>query len=169
MTDIFQDERYPIETRLKTAVGLLLDEQRKSAALARKKTPPEREELEKLQEELKQARDTIRSLHESVEVWKDVSAKMSARVDEVTDGTDTALLMREAEKYKRLWTNARERLADALEHRGNVELLEEQLNALERQNAILRNRPLQTADPLPAAGTETVPGNETLRGAKAAA
>jgi FtsZ-binding cell division protein ZapB len=169
MFDIFQDEQWPIETRLKTAVGLLEDEKRKSAALARKKTPPVREEHEKLQEELRQARDTIRSLHESVEVWKEVSAKVSARVDEVKDGTDTARLEREVERYKRLWTNARERLADAIEHRGNAELLEEQLNALERQNAILRNRSLQTVDSLPAAGTETALSSGPVQGAKAAA
>lgn len=139
-TGIFDNEAFPIEARLRAALRVLEMAQQRNAALERRKTPPERAELERLQQELARAKETIQFLHECIETWKSVALRISNEVDELKVGTLAARMERERDFWKARYFATIPTIGRLLERQGNCELLEEEISTLERQNAALRKR-----------------------------
>jgi len=130
---------YPVEVQLKSAIELMEFHRARADAAEKRRVPPERKELEELQRKLEQAQRAIESERQNAAVWKQVAGEMSDRIDAIKDGTDTARLERERDHWKALWRNATSRLAELLEHQGNIELLERQRDELERQLIAFRS------------------------------
>lgn len=137
-TEIFSNEDFPIETRLRAAIAVLEQMQQLNAALYRRKTPPEREEMDALRKELARARETIRFEKDRAEAWRETAGRLSAQLDESKAGTLAARLEHERDEWKEHWRASIKRIQVLLEHQGNCELLEYRLDQLTRENEQLR-------------------------------
>lgn len=81
----------------------------------KRKAPAQLAELEK---EMKRAQEMAEHFRQSEQVWKQVSQKGWARVDELEKDGAAAVLKRERDHWKHAWRNCTRRLGNAIEHLG---------------------------------------------------
>lgn len=76
------------------------------------------EELSAAAKELKDLRGIIKSQHREIEVWKEISGKAYARIDELEKEGAAAVLKRERDQWRASWRNCTRRLGNCIEHLG---------------------------------------------------
>lgn len=111
--------------------------QAKAQAAERRRISPERKEIEELERKYKLLQEQYASLDK---MFKESEAVLLARIEALRAPDTIQRLERERDGWRDRWRNATHRIAELLEHHGNVELLEDRVNHLERQNAGLRQK-----------------------------
>jgi hypothetical protein len=68
--------------------------------------------------ELKDLRGIIKSQQREIEIWREISGKAYARIDELEKEGAAAVLKRERDQWRASWRNCTRRLGNCIEHRG---------------------------------------------------
>lgn len=92
--------------------------ERAEAQLKAERKRKEPETLAEVGQELKQARETAAHFREEARVWKEVSSKAYARIDELESEGAASVLKRERDQWRASWRTCTRRLADKIEHLG---------------------------------------------------
>jgi hypothetical protein len=74
--------------------------------------------LEEAERALHDARQTIASIKADRDVWKAISSKAYARIDELERDGAAAVLKRERDHWRAQWRNCTRRLGNCIEHLG---------------------------------------------------
>lgn len=75
-------------------------------------------EVAALRREVQDLRSIIKTQRHDVEIWKEISSKAYARIDELESEGAAAVLKRERDHWRASWRNCTRRLADKIEHLG---------------------------------------------------
>lgn len=75
-------------------------------------------ELAAAAKEIKDLRGIIKSQQREIEIWKEISGKAYARIDELEAEGAAAVLKRERDQWRASWRNCTRRLGNCIEHLG---------------------------------------------------
>lgn len=78
--------------------------------------------------ELQDLRGIIKTQRREIDIWKAISGKAYARIDELESEGPAAVLKRERDHWRASWHNCTRRLGNAIEHLG-LDYLGEEPNA----------------------------------------
>lgn len=76
------------------------------------------EQLAAAAKEIKDLRGIINSQRREIEIWKEISGKAYARIDELESEGAAAVLKRERDQWRASWRNCTRRLGNCIEHLG---------------------------------------------------
>jgi len=85
-------------------------------------------ELAAAAKEIKDLRGIIKTQRREIEIWREISGKAYARIDELESEGAAALLKRERDQWRNSWRNCTRRLGNCIEHLG-VDYLGKEPNA----------------------------------------
>lgn len=78
----------------------------------------EKEELAAAAKELQDLRGIIKNQRREIEIWKEISGKAYARIDELESEGAAQVLKRERDQWRASWRNCTRRLGNCIEHLG---------------------------------------------------
>lgn len=111
-------ENEPIEYQARYWKVRALAAEDREAALKRKKTPPERTELEKLQTDHKILEIRYEHLEHSIHGFVRLRDDLLAQIESLKGGTRIPQLEQERDNWRQQWRSCARRLADKIEHLG---------------------------------------------------